>query len=180
MRPRSLPVALLLIGVLMFAVAACSNNSSGEEAARYEGEGFSLEIPSGWGIEERKHEAEGQGVLFLSPDPVMNSRALPNEVFVFIPNMAYPSVQNYVDANYDFSEITVRERREVQVPGATEAVRIETEGTTSPPEVTIRQVFHIGLRLGGSVVDIVCRGAAEDLRPQVCEDVLSSLRIAAL
>ena len=172
------PVALGLIGLLLLSAAACDDGSTGKAAARYEEDGFSIEIPSGWRNEQRTGEGADRGVLFLSPEPVVaNPRGIPNEIFVFLPERTYETVENYVDDEYDFEEIVVSERREVELPGATEALRIETEGMTGPPEVTIRQVFLIARRSDGSVVDVVCRGAVEDFEPQVCKSSLSSLRI---
>ena len=179
MQRGSQPVALVLMGLFLLSVAACDDGSTGQAAARYEEDGFSIEVPAGWRNEQRTGEGADRGVLFLSPEPVVaNRRGLPNEIFVFLPGRSYESIENYVGDQYDFVEIVVSERREVELPGATEALRIKTEGTTRSPEVTIRQVFVIARRPDGSVIDVVCRGAVEDFQPEVCESSLSSLRIA--
>ncbi len=172
------PVALVLMGLFLLPMATCDDGSTGQAAARYEEDGFSIQVPAGWRNEQRTGEGADRGVLFLSPEPVVANRlGLPNEIFVFLPERAYESVENYVDDQYDFDDIVVTERRKVEVPGATEALRIETEGTTTSPEVTIRQVFLIARRSDDSVVDVVCRGAVEDFQREVCKSSLSSLRI---
>lgn len=136
------PVALVLMGLFLLSVAACDDGSTGQAAARYVEDGFSIEVPAGWRNEQRTGEGPDRGVLFLSPEPVVANRlGLPNEIFVSLPGRSYESVSNYVEDQYDFDGIVVSERREVELPGATEALRIETEGTTRSPEVTIRQVL---------------------------------------
>ncbi len=116
-------------------------------------------------------------MLFLSPDLVRNSRAVPNEVFVFRPERAYESLQAYVAEEYNFETITVHEQLQIEVAGAAEGLRIVTEGTTDPPQVTIHQIFVLALLPDGDVVDAVCRGAADDFEPQSCDSILSSLRV---
>lgn len=130
---RSRSVALLLMGLLLLFLGACNDEGNGQEFVRYDGDGFSLEVPAGWRDEERTGQGDDRGVLFLSPEPVANPLAVLNEIFVFMPERTYESLSAYVDDEYNFEKITIHERREVKLPGATDALRIETEGTTSPP-----------------------------------------------
>ncbi len=174
---RRFTIALLLVPML--GIVGCGDEETSLRVQRYEGENFSLEVPSRWRTDERNLDGPGQGVLFLSPDPVGNPRALPNEVFVFLPEATYASVEAYIDSEYDFAEITVRNRQPVDLPGAIEAVRFETEGKTAPPETIIRQVFVIARGPGGTVTDLVCRGAAEDFDLVICNDILDSLALAS-
>lgn len=162
---------------MLTPVWACGGDGDGQEVQRYEGDLFSLEIPADWRTEDRDAAGAGTGVLFLSPDPVRNARAVPNEVFVFRPERTYESLQGYVDEEYNFETITVHEQRQIEVAGAAEGLRIVTEGTTDPPPVTIHQIFVLALLPDGAVVDAVCRGAADDFEPQSCDSILSSLRV---
>lgn len=166
-----------LIVISALAIVACGDAASRQSMQRYDGNGFTLDVPEDWRIEEKGKDGIGQGVLFLSTDAVRNQRRLPNEVFVFLPEKTFDSVDAHVREEYDFSDIVVSKRRDVDIPGAQEAVRFETEGTTSAPEVTIRQVFIIALRPGGFIVDVVCRGGAQDLNREVCNTILDSLTV---
>ncbi len=167
----------LLLGIVILAAHGCGGASTQEDAFLYEGAEFTLEIPPDWRIEERAEERAGRGVLFLSTDAVANPRALPNEVFVFLPQETYASIEAYVEEEYDFSDIKVSNRNEIGVTGATEALRFETEGKTAPPEVTVRQIFVITRHAEGSVIDVVCRGADEDFNVDVCNGILDSLQV---
>jgi hypothetical protein len=163
----------------MLGIVGCGDDDTSLPVQRYEGEHFSLEVPSRWRPDERSRDGAGQGVLFLSPDPVKNPRTLPNEVFVFLPEATYASVEAYIDSEYDLADITVRNRQPVDVPGAIEAIRFETEGTTAPPGTIIRQVFVIARGPEGALTDIVCRGATEDFDLAICNDILDSLALAS-
>ncbi len=176
-RQRRKRVSLLRVAAMLLPIWTCGGNSDGQEVQRYEGDVFSLEIPADWRTENREAAGAGRGVLFLSPDLVKNALALPNEVFVFRAERTYESLEEYVADEYNFETITVHERRQFEVPGAEEGLRIVTEGTTEPPPVTIRQDFILALLPDGAVVDVVCRGAADDFEPRVCDDILSSVRV---
>lgn len=178
LRRRRRPVSLLLLAVMLTPGWACGGNSDGKEVQRYEGELFSLEVPADWRTEHRHAAGSGTGVLFLSPDLVRNARAVPNEVFVFLPERTFESLQAHVVENYNFETITVHEQRQIEVAGAAEGLRIVTEGTTDPPPVKIHQIFAVALLPNGVVVDAVCRGADDDFSPQSCDRILSSLRVA--
>lgn len=167
----------LLLGMAILAVHGCGGASTVDDTFRYESAGFTLELPPDWRIEERAEERAGRGVLFLSPEDVANRRALPNEVFVFLPEGTYASMEAYVEEEYDFSGIKVSNRNEIDVTGPTEALRFETEGKTVPPEVTVRQIFVITRHADGSVIDVVCRGADEDFNIDVCNAILDSLHV---
>ena len=188
LRRRRRPASLLLSALILASVWACGGDSDGQEVQRHEGDFFSLEVPADWESEHREKAGAGRGVLFLSPDLVRNARALPNEVWVFRPEMTHGSLEDYVAYEYNFDSITVHEHRQIEVAGeptggagrrtgSAEGLRIVTEGTTDPPPVTIHQIFVLALLPDGAVVDAVCRGAAEDFEPQTCDDILSSLRV---
>jgi hypothetical protein len=177
LRRRRRPVSLLFLAAMLTPTWACGGGGNGQEIQRYEGDLFSLEIPADWRTEERAEAGAGAGVLFLSPDPVRNARAMPNEVFVFRPEGRHESLQAYVAEEYNLESITVHEERQIEVAGAAEGLRIVTEGTTEPPAVTIHQIFVLALLADGAVVDAVCRGAADDFEQQSCDRILSSLRI---
>ena len=162
---------------MLTPVWACGGDSEGQEVQRYEGDLFSLEIPAHWQTEQLGTTEVGTGVRFLSPDLVRNTRAVPNEVFVFLPERTHESLEAYVAYEYNFDSITVHEERQIEVAGAAEGLRIVTEGTTDPPPVKIHQIFALALLPNGAVVDAVCRGADDDFSPQSCDGILSSLRV---
>jgi hypothetical protein len=126
-------------------------------------------------------ETAGNGVLFLSPEEPKNQLGLPNEVWVFRPEDPPSSLAAYLDQHYGggspwVTNVTERSREAADVPGASEAFRLEGDGRTkAPTEVTIRQWAIIAISRDGTLIELWCRGAVEDFHAQACEDVFNSL-----